>query len=117
MVCVRSPHEYQCIILPVGIAEEAAQINLDFAYRTKKPDGSSKKPNKVWFSLYPTKARTAFANEQILREQELVKPFLLDRSRSIEPGRRIQEESLATDVLSKVFETCEAATLADSLRG
>jgi hypothetical protein len=37
LVCVKSPHEYQCIVLPVGMAEEAAQFNLNYAYRTKRP--------------------------------------------------------------------------------
>ncbi len=52
LVCVKSPHEYQCIVLPVGKAEEAAQINLSYAYRTKKKDGSDKKPSVVWVAFH-----------------------------------------------------------------
>lgn len=48
LVRVKSPKEYSCIVLPVGIAEEAAQINLNRDYRTPRRDGKPKKPNKVW---------------------------------------------------------------------
>jgi hypothetical protein len=29
LVCVKSPNEYRCIVLPVETAEKAAQVNLD----------------------------------------------------------------------------------------
>ncbi len=117
LVCVRSPHEYQCIILPVELAEAAAQINLNHAYRPKKPDGTDHKPSKVWFSLFPVKSRTAFKKEQVDREQELVRPFLIDRSRSVNQEKREKDKSDSAAVLNKVFADRESTVSTDSLRG
>jgi hypothetical protein len=59
LVAVRSPKVYSCVVLPVGVAEEAAQLNLDRDYRTPTREGKPKKPNKVWVELEPRpKART-----------------------------------------------------------
>ncbi len=55
LVCVKAPNCYQCIVLPVEKAEEAAQINLNYAYRTKKRDGSGKKPGVIWMAFYVPK--------------------------------------------------------------
>ena len=54
---LKTPKDYQCVVLPIGVAETAAQTNLAL-FRMKKHDGSDHKPGKVWFSFYPTKART-----------------------------------------------------------
>jgi hypothetical protein len=60
LVAVRSPKDYSCIVLPVEVAEMAAQLNLDRDYRTKTRKGEPKKPNKVWLELEPRpKARTS----------------------------------------------------------
>jgi hypothetical protein len=117
LVCVRSPHEYQLIVLPVKTAEEAAQINLDYAYRSKNSDGSDKKPSKVYFHLFPRGAKTAQRKEQIDREQKMVRPFLIDRSRSVEKEKREKDDSDSSDVLDKVFVMSESAALSDSLGG
>jgi hypothetical protein len=75
LVCVRTPHAYQCLVLPAEIAEEAAQLNLNL-FRAKKADGSDHKPGKVWLCLYQTKARNAYRQDLLDRERELVKPYM-----------------------------------------
>lgn len=75
LVCVKSPHEYQCIVLPVEKAEQAAQINLDYAYRTKKKDGTAKRPSVVWTSFYVPERTSDEKKQEIRREQELIRPF------------------------------------------
>lgn len=58
LISVKSASDYRCVVLPVAEAEKAAQLNLDHAYRTKKSDGSPKKPGKVWTYLeYDPKLR------------------------------------------------------------
>jgi hypothetical protein len=103
LVCVRSPFEYQFLLLPVDVAEAAAQINLGYAYRTKKPNGDAKKPSKVWFTLYPVHARTQIAQDGQQREQEMLRPFLVDRSRAENPELREQQKTRISELLSKVF--------------
>jgi hypothetical protein len=117
LVCVRSPHEYQCIVLPAKIAEDAAQINLNHAYRPRKVDGSSHKPSKVWFTLFQEKSRTTFKKEQVEREQKLVRPFLIDRSRRVDSEKREKDEAESSFVLNKVLEESESTALTDSLGG
>jgi len=52
LVAVRSPSKYRCLILPVKIAEKAAQINLDRYYRKPKTrDGGIRKPGKIWVAI------------------------------------------------------------------
>jgi len=52
LVSVKSPKEYSCVVLPLNMAEKAAQINLDRGYRTPRmKDGRPKKTGKVWVSL------------------------------------------------------------------
>ena len=74
LVCVKTPKDYQCVVLPIGVAETAAQTNLAL-FRMKKHDGSDHKPGKVWFSFYPTKARTPDRQKLLDRELELLAPF------------------------------------------
>lgn len=74
LVCVRSPKDYQCVVLPLSVAEEAVQLNLGL-FRVKKPDGTDHKPGKVWFSFYPIKARTTARQEVLDREQDLLRPY------------------------------------------
>lgn len=51
LVAVKSPREYRCIVLPVGKAIEAADLNLDRGFRGRTKKGTPKKPNKVWVEL------------------------------------------------------------------
>ena len=77
LVSVKSPTEYSCIVLPVEIAERAAQINLDREYRTPKRSGDgARKPGKVWISLDWT-SRTADDTRKtsIQNEVSLLKPY------------------------------------------
>lgn len=54
LVSVCSPNQYSCIVLPIDVAEAAAQLNLDRDYRSLTRDGKKeKKPNKVWIELEP----------------------------------------------------------------
>src|SRR5690242_5549129 len=39
LVCVKRPAEYQCVVLPVDVAEEAVQWNLKRCFRGKKKNG------------------------------------------------------------------------------
>ncbi len=76
LVSVKSPKEYSCLVLPVQIAEEAAQINLDREYRTPKKDGSPKKPHVVWISLDCIPPRMNATRKALLeQEQKLLKPY------------------------------------------
>ena len=77
LVSVRSPTQYSCVVLPVKEAEKAAQLNLDYAYRTLKPDGSRKKPGKLYVSLgYIPKPRDASKTPLLKAEQRLLKPHI-----------------------------------------
>ena len=76
LVCVKSPNEYCCLVLPVEIAEKAAQINLDREYRTKRKDGGTKKSGKVWVALdwipnTKDASRKAFYEDEV----KLLKPY------------------------------------------
>lgn len=117
LVCVRSPHEYQFVMLPIDRAEEAAQINLDYGVRTKKSNGEVKKPGKAYFDFYSVKARTQARQEGIRREQDLLRPFLIDRSRNVDTDKREQVEAYISQVFDKVFAAGEATPLTPSLRG
>lgn len=75
LVCVKGPAEYQCIVLPVDLAEEAVQRNLERCFRGKKKDGSAYRPGKMWVSLeWPPKESEKRAEWD--KEVELLKPFL-----------------------------------------
>jgi len=77
LVSVKTPTEYSSIMLPVAIAERAAQINLDRGYRTPRmKDGKPKRPGKVWVSL-DWIPNTKDAARRALNEQEvnLLAPF------------------------------------------
>ncbi|MGC2163775.1 MAG: hypothetical protein WA634_17855 [Silvibacterium sp.] len=51
LVSVKSPKEYDCVVMDVDTAEKAAQINLGRDYRTKRKNGEPKKPGPVWIPL------------------------------------------------------------------
>jgi hypothetical protein len=76
LVCVKSPKEYECLVLPVEIAEKAVQINLDSYFRVSKRNGDSHKPGKVWVSLdWIRKSKDASRKALYDAEQELLKPY------------------------------------------
>jgi hypothetical protein len=76
LVSVKTAKDYHFLVLPVEIAERAAQINLDYAYRTPKKDGGRKKPSIVWVSFYIPPRMDASKKAQLETEQELLKPYL-----------------------------------------
>ena len=79
LVCVKSPTEYRCVVLPVDTAEAAAQLNLDHAFRTPKRDGSPKKPGKAWTSIgYMAKTNDAVLAQIRNDEQTLLLPYVDD---------------------------------------
>jgi hypothetical protein len=123
LVCVRSSYEYQCLLLPAQVAEDAAQINIDCSLRAKKLDGTDHKPAKVWFSLYDMNARTEEKRKGISREQGLVRPFLIDRSQKIDRSLDVVRKQLEEDqahtsaVLNQVFAAQASSALAGSIRG
>jgi hypothetical protein len=52
LVSVKSPADYICIILPTNSAEEAAQLNLDYQYRTFKRSGEPKRAGgPMWVGI------------------------------------------------------------------
>ena len=75
LVCVKSPRVYKCIVLPVKTAEDAAEINLNYAYRTKKKDGSDKKPSVVWASFYIPEKTSDEKKEAMKRERDLIEAY------------------------------------------
>jgi hypothetical protein len=77
LVCVKRPMEYRCLVFPIKEAEEAAQINLDYGYRTRKSDGSTKKPNKVWVGYHyvPKQTREPEKKARMESEQKFIEPF------------------------------------------
>ena len=76
LVTVRSPKEYSCVVLPVEIAEQAAQINLDRDFRILARKGHPKKPHKVWTYLdYIPKSKDVSNNTLYSEEQKLLEPY------------------------------------------
>ena len=62
------------MVLPEKIAEEAAQMNLDREYRTKKKDDTAKKPGKMWISDWIPKT-TDDRKRSFKAEWELLEPY------------------------------------------
>jgi hypothetical protein len=75
LVAVRSPKEYSCIVLPVDLAEQAAQLNLDRDYRTLTRNGERKKPNKVWVELEPRPNAQAQTIERCQNERGILASY------------------------------------------
>jgi len=77
LVSVKNPKEYSCLVLPVAIAEEAAQINIDRDFRTTRKDGKPKKPGKVSMSFYmPPRLSDGDRKTSLVKEQDLLKPYI-----------------------------------------
>jgi hypothetical protein len=79
MVCVKSPRDYRCLVVPADIAEKAAQVNLDANFRGLKRGGGRYKPGKVWVSL-ELGCRSKDESRRALCEQEhqILNPHLDD---------------------------------------
>ena len=72
LICVKSPTEYVCVVMPLSEAERAAQLNLDL-FRMKKSDGSAKKPHKMYCNLDYIPRTKSQPREKILRlEQHII---------------------------------------------
>lgn len=76
LVCVKSPKEYSCLVLPTNVAEQAAQLNITREYRAKNRDGSMKKPGPVWIAPeYPPSRGDASRLDSWKVEQALIVPY------------------------------------------
>jgi len=76
LICVKSPIEYLCIVMPEAEAEKAAQLNLDL-FRMKKRDGSAKKPGKMWCNLdYMPNTKSPQRLEILRKEQEIIRKYI-----------------------------------------
>lgn len=75
MICVKSPKEYRCLVLPVKVAEEAAQVNLDAYFRRPKKDGTPHKAGKVWVEE-GRKSKDAARQDSFDKEWDQVKDYL-----------------------------------------
>ena len=89
--------------MPVEIAEKGAQMNLDYGFRPNKENGESHRPAKVSISFYEKKSRIERIRDGLKREQELLKPYLIDRSRKVDPSQRKQSADITARVFEKVF--------------
>jgi hypothetical protein len=78
LVCVKSPAEYTCVILPVKQAEKAAQLNLDYAYRTPKRSGAAKKAaGPIWVEIrYVPNTRDQSKRQMMEAEQAILEPYI-----------------------------------------
>lgn len=72
LVAVKSPSEYRAVVMPVELAEKAAQMNIDGYYRQPKKGGGTRSPNKVWIELEAT-AKPRKANPDRDTERALLK--------------------------------------------
>jgi hypothetical protein len=103
MVCVRSPFEYAYLLMPVEIAEEGAQMNLDYGFRPNKENGESHRPAKVSISFYEKKSRIERIRDGLKCEQKLLAPYLIDRSRRDDASQRNRARDVVSEVLTKLF--------------
>lgn len=77
MVCVKSPDDYRCLVVPADIAERAAQKNLEAHYRSPKKGGGRKKPGGVYVSLdQPCRSKDEAKKALCEEEQRILKPYL-----------------------------------------
>jgi hypothetical protein len=75
LVAVRSPREYSCIVLPVDLAEQAAQLNLNREYRAPKRNGEKKAPHKVYIELGPRPNAQAHTTERCKEERAILASY------------------------------------------
>ncbi len=75
LVCVNSPKDYVCVVIPVVEAEKAAQLNLDL-FRMSKKDGGAKKPGKMWCSLdYLPNTKSEQRKKILTKELEIIQHY------------------------------------------
>lgn len=55
LLAVNSPSNYRGIIMPLEVAEQVAQLNMDGYYRQTKDGGGKRQPGKLWIELEPAK--------------------------------------------------------------
>ena len=114
LVCFRSPSDYRLILAPVRVAENAAQINLNYAYRTKK-NGRNKRPGMVWVSACIPKT-SEWKKAMMVEEWGMLKRYLIDRSRPERDSKEIRNALLATDAVDIVRAFEDANSSAASSR-
>jgi hypothetical protein len=79
LVAVRSPKEYSCVVLPVNVAEEAAQLNLDRNFRSPKRNGQMPAPHKVYIELEPRPNAQAQTTERCEKERGILASYRDDK--------------------------------------
>ena len=72
LVGVYSPSNYHAVVLPVAMAEKAAQINLDQYYRAAKRDGGVRKANKVYVELEGSPSPRILVHPEKMRERAIL---------------------------------------------
>lgn len=76
LLSVKSPVEYSSLVLPVEVAEKAAQMNLDRDYRIPRKDELPKKPGKVWIAPdFPLKTKNPEKQKLWEEERQLIAPY------------------------------------------
>lgn len=75
LVAIRSPKDYCCIVLPVDVAEEAAQVNLDTEYRKENQSGEPMKPGKVFIELDLRPKAKALTIERRAKERAILESY------------------------------------------
>ena len=77
LVAVRAPSDYCCLVLPEADAEKAAQMNIEYSFRTKLKNGDAKKPGKAWTYLeYVMMTKDETKRKAMQSEQEFLRPFV-----------------------------------------
>lgn len=77
LVAVRSPSDYCCLVLPEADAEKAAQMNIDYAFRTKRSNGETRRPGKAWTYLrYVMNTKDQAKRSAMEAEQAFLQPFI-----------------------------------------
>ena len=77
LVCVKTLTCYKCVVFPLRVATDAAELNLKSEYRTLKRDGSPKRAGRVYASLgYTPKALDASKMPLREAEQRLLSQYL-----------------------------------------
>jgi len=76
MVCVKSPNDYQCLVVPADIAEKAAQLNLDANFRSLDKGGVGK-PAGLFVSLAePFGTKVESKRDLREKERQILKHYL-----------------------------------------
>jgi len=77
LVCVKTASEYQCVVLPVELAEALAQLCVEYSYRLLNRDGSKKKPGKTAVSPgYIPNSKNSDRLRMMRTEQEILQPYV-----------------------------------------